>query len=144
MSRTPKAELNELAQSKNTPLEFNTELLDPNRPNDGFISVVHWNNEETAKGYGRSKKDAEHDAARQALESLSGADLPVLEDGEEDLPLERWEIYPDLLCVKTPWHCIRICCLIWGTNQKNLKVKALCESAPRASRGRVGSCHHVE
>jgi hypothetical protein len=103
MSRTPKAELNELAQSKNTPLEFNTELLDPNRPNDGFISVVHWNNEETAKGYGRSKKDAEHDAARQALESLSGADLPVLEDGEEDLPLERWEIYPDLLA-----ECLRI------------------------------------
>jgi hypothetical protein len=101
MSRTPKAELNELAQAKNTPLEFLTELLDPNRPNDGFISVVHWNAVETAKGYGRSKKDAEHDAARLALETLSGSDLPVLED--EDSLLERWEIYPELLA-----ECLRI------------------------------------
>jgi Double-stranded RNA binding motif len=102
MSRTPKAELNELAQAKNTPLEFNTELLDPNRPNDGFISVVHWNTLEVAKGYGRSKKESEHDAARQALEYLSGTELPVLED-DLDLPDERWEIYPDLLA-----ECLRI------------------------------------
>jgi hypothetical protein len=101
MSRTPKAELNELAQAKNTPLEFLTELLDSSRPNDGFISVVQWNNLETAKGYGRSKKDAEHDAARQALEALSGTDLPVLEDAEA--PLERWEIHPELLA-----ECLRI------------------------------------
>jgi hypothetical protein len=101
MSRTPKAELNELAQAKNTPLEFNTELLDPNRPNDGFISVVHWNSQEVAKGYGRSKKESEHDAARQTLAHLSGSELSVLEDGDE-LPAERWEIYPDLLaeCLK--------------------------------------------
>jgi hypothetical protein len=101
MSRTPKAELNELAQAKNTPLEFLTELLDPNRPNEGFISVVQWNSIETAKGYGRSKKDAEHDAARLALEALKGTDLPVLED--EEAPLERWEIYPELLA-----ECLRI------------------------------------
>jgi hypothetical protein len=101
MSRTPKAELNELAQAKNTPLEFLTELLDPNRPNDGFISVVQWNKLETAKGYGRSKKDAEHDAARLALEALGGTDLPVLES--QEAPLERWEIHPELLA-----ECLRI------------------------------------
>lgn len=102
MSRTPKAELNELSQAKNTPLEFITELIDPNRPNEGFISVVHWNNVETAKGYGRSKKDAEHDAARLALESLNGTDLPVLEN-DDDLPPEKWEIHPELLA-----ECLRI------------------------------------
>jgi hypothetical protein len=118
MSRTPKAELNELAQAKNTPLEFNTELLDPNRPNEGFISVVQWNHAETAKGYGRSKKDAEHDAARQALENLSAVDLPVLED-DQDLPLERWEIHPELLA-----ECLRIVAKT-ETNLETLRENAV-------------------
>ena len=96
MSRTPKAELNELAQAKNTSLEFQTELLDPNLPNEGFISLVQWLGTEY-KGYGRSKKDAEHEAARIALTQVSQA---LETDGEE--VLERWQIYPDLLaeCLK--------------------------------------------
>ncbi len=100
MSRTPKAELNELAQAKNTSLEFATELLDPNRPNEGFISLVQWLGTEY-KGYGRSKKDAEHEAARIALTQLSEGLESQETDGEE-LP-ERWEIYPEVLA-----ECLRI------------------------------------
>ena len=98
MSRTPKAELNELAQAKNSPLEFKTELLDPNRPNEGFISLVEWN-DTTYKGYGRSKKDAEHEAARIALTEVS--EHTDAESTDEET-FERWEIHPELLaeCLK--------------------------------------------
>jgi hypothetical protein len=100
MSRTPKAELNELAQAKNTPLEFKTELLDPNRPNEGFISLVEWLGTEY-KGYGRSKKDAEHEAARIALTEVSEHKEEDTESSEEEI-FERWEIHPELLaeCLK--------------------------------------------
>ncbi len=98
MSRTPKAELNELAQAKNSPLEFKTELLDPNRPNEGFISAVQWNGADY-KGYGRSKKDAEHEAARIALTEVS--EHTDSESVDEET-FERWEIHPELLaeCLK--------------------------------------------
>ncbi len=104
MSRTPKAELNELAQAKNTPLEFQTELLDPDRPNEGFISLLQWNSAEIAKGYGRSKKDAEHDAARLGLAHLNESPTATASETDEDQePFEQWEIFPELLA-----ECLRI------------------------------------
>jgi hypothetical protein len=100
MSRTPKAELNELAQAKNAPLEFKTELLDPNRPNEGFISLVQWNGTEY-KGYGRSKKDAEHEAARIALTEVS-EHMDIETDQSDEETFERWQIHPEILaeCLK--------------------------------------------
>lgn len=99
MSRTPKAELNEYAQSQNTPLEFSTELLDSSHPNEGFISLVNWNTAEIGKGYGRSKKDAEHDAAKIALEFLKKDPA----ESDDDQTLEKWEIHPELLA-----ECLRL------------------------------------
>ncbi len=114
MSRTPKAELNELAQAKNTSLEFQTELLDPNRPNEGFISVVQWNETEY-KGYGRSKKDAEHEAARIALTQVSEG----IEETEDQEMLERWQIYPELLA-----ECLRIAAKT-DTNLETIRENAV-------------------
>ncbi len=102
MSRTPKAQLNELAQAKSTPLEFVTELLDANRPNEGFISLINWDGAEVAKGYGRSKKDAEHDASRLALEKINQTSDGEDAESDEDI-LERWTIHPELLA-----ECLRI------------------------------------
>ncbi len=116
MSRTPKAELNELAQAKNTPLEFKTELLDPNRPNEGFISLVEWNGA-GYKGYGRSKKDAEHEAARIALTEVSEHTDQSEETDEE--PFERWEIHPELLA-----ECLKIAAKT-DTNLESIRENAV-------------------
>ncbi|MEY4529352.1 MAG: hypothetical protein RLZZ156_73 [Deinococcota bacterium] len=117
MSRTPKAELNELAQAKNTPLEFKTELLDPNRPNEGFISVVQWNGI-AYKGYGRSKKDAEHEAARIALTEVSEHTEADTEQTDEET-FERWEIHPELLA-----ECLKIAAKA-ETNLESIRANAV-------------------
>jgi hypothetical protein len=119
MSRTPKAQLNELAQAKNAPLEFKTELLDPDRPNEGFISLVQWNSTEY-KGYGRSKKDAEHEAARIALTEVSEHVAEISQDSDEETDVfERWEIHPELLA-----ECLKIAAKT-ETNLESIRANAV-------------------
>ncbi len=122
MSRTPKAELNELAQAKNMALIFATELLDANRPNQGFICQINWNGTELGKGYGISKKEAEHDASRNALLALNGTSATPEsnpEDDELEEVFEQWEIHPELLA-----ECLRIAAKT-ETNLETIREQAV-------------------
>lgn len=67
-----KSRLLELAQKQKILAEFTTRVdQQPNSTSPHFTAELHWDGREISHGHGTSKKEAEQDAAMQAMEIIS-------------------------------------------------------------------------
>ncbi|HNT41324.1 MAG TPA: ribonuclease III [Tenuifilaceae bacterium] len=75
-----KSRLLELAQKQKNSAEFLTKIESlPESAIPHFTSVLRWDGKEIAHGHGTSKKEAEQNAAMQAMETITeGADKPTV------------------------------------------------------------------